>query len=496
MGPSSAAGAAGGRPCRSGPQAPRGRPRCLGAARRVRGGAGPAAGLVADDGSLEPVWAPTPVYDEWQQLPGASRWAVLARAWLASTRSAAPRGRHVPGRLGHRQRPRPRGPRPPARGACAGTSSTVLAAAPARAWLPSGHGGGGPRCGWRRAAARCRPPRRGGRGGARRRPSGSASPVAARSPERAVPPGGQRPGRHLAAAMHPHLPDARRARAAAGRPHRHRTRPARAARWPVHAAGRRRGVPRRRHRLPVHHRLRAALPRRGLVRRPGAERPDGREPHPGPPAARLPRARRRPAPRPGARRLGRRLPALRRRGHAGRHARRPRAGALQLRRIAPTVLVSPVAAPTALEFLRDDGYAPAAESADGGLLGARHRPAPRLPAPGGRGAHRAHRRRRRGPGPRCRTPRRRGVRGIPAGAARRPPRPRPAEHRPDHDARGAARRRRRPARGSGSATPTPPGASNACCSTPTGVEGGRVHGTADGAQRTLSIHRVTGASAS
>ena len=46
------------------------------------------AGLVGDDGSLEPVWAPTPFYDEWQQLPGASRWAVLARAWLVSTRAA------------------------------------------------------------------------------------------------------------------------------------------------------------------------------------------------------------------------------------------------------------------------------------------------------------------------------------------------------------------------------------------------------------------------
>lgn len=47
-----------------------------------------AAGLVGDDGSLEPVWAPTPGFDEWQRLPGASRWAALARAWLASTRAA------------------------------------------------------------------------------------------------------------------------------------------------------------------------------------------------------------------------------------------------------------------------------------------------------------------------------------------------------------------------------------------------------------------------
>jgi hypothetical protein len=30
---------------------------------------------------------------------------------------------------------------------------------------------------------------------------------------------------------------------------------------------------------------------------------------------------------------------------------------------------------------------------------------------------------------------------------------------------------------------------------PERVEGGRVHGTADGARRTLSIHRITGAAA-
>ncbi len=45
------------------------------------------AGLVADDGSLEPVWAPTPAYDEWQQRPSADRWAVLASAWLVSGRA-------------------------------------------------------------------------------------------------------------------------------------------------------------------------------------------------------------------------------------------------------------------------------------------------------------------------------------------------------------------------------------------------------------------------
>lgn len=59
-----------------------------------------AAGLIGDDGDLEPVWAPTPAYDEWQQQPAARRWLLLARTWLASTRSAhRAGGRHtVPGR--------------------------------------------------------------------------------------------------------------------------------------------------------------------------------------------------------------------------------------------------------------------------------------------------------------------------------------------------------------------------------------------------------------
>ena len=46
-----------------------------------------AAGLLADDGSLEPVWAPTPAYDDWQQRPSAHRWIRLSRAWLASGRA-------------------------------------------------------------------------------------------------------------------------------------------------------------------------------------------------------------------------------------------------------------------------------------------------------------------------------------------------------------------------------------------------------------------------
>lgn len=46
-----------------------------------------AAGLLADDGSLEPVWAPTPGYDDWQKRPSARRWVRLSRDWLASGRA-------------------------------------------------------------------------------------------------------------------------------------------------------------------------------------------------------------------------------------------------------------------------------------------------------------------------------------------------------------------------------------------------------------------------
>jgi hypothetical protein len=46
-----------------------------------------AAALLSDDGSLEPVWAPTPGYDDWQQKPSAQRWIRLTRDWLASGRA-------------------------------------------------------------------------------------------------------------------------------------------------------------------------------------------------------------------------------------------------------------------------------------------------------------------------------------------------------------------------------------------------------------------------
>ncbi|MDN5789532.1 MAG: helicase-associated domain-containing protein [Micrococcales bacterium] len=47
-----------------------------------------AAGLVADDGEIVPVWAPTAEVDEWSASEGGRRWASLAIAWLTTTRAS------------------------------------------------------------------------------------------------------------------------------------------------------------------------------------------------------------------------------------------------------------------------------------------------------------------------------------------------------------------------------------------------------------------------
>ncbi|MFE9838739.1 helicase-associated domain-containing protein [Streptomyces sp. NPDC005551] len=46
-----------------------------------------AAGLLASDGDADERYAATPAYDEWLELPSAERWARLAGAWLAATRT-------------------------------------------------------------------------------------------------------------------------------------------------------------------------------------------------------------------------------------------------------------------------------------------------------------------------------------------------------------------------------------------------------------------------
>ncbi|MFI9762588.1 helicase-associated domain-containing protein [Streptomyces sp. NPDC051963] len=47
-----------------------------------------AAGLIASDGEAEERYAATPAYDEWLEQPAGRRWAQLAQAWLAATRTA------------------------------------------------------------------------------------------------------------------------------------------------------------------------------------------------------------------------------------------------------------------------------------------------------------------------------------------------------------------------------------------------------------------------
>ncbi|GAA2020139.1 helicase-associated domain-containing protein [Terrabacter terrae] len=56
-----------------------------------------AAGLVADDGEVEPVWAPTSELDEWSSSEAGHRWASLAVAWLGSTRASHLVGRRTTG---------------------------------------------------------------------------------------------------------------------------------------------------------------------------------------------------------------------------------------------------------------------------------------------------------------------------------------------------------------------------------------------------------------
>ncbi|MGW7363667.1 helicase-associated domain-containing protein [Streptomyces sp. NPDC054841] len=47
-----------------------------------------AAGLLASDGEADERFAPTPAYDEWLDLPAPARWTSLATAWLTATRTS------------------------------------------------------------------------------------------------------------------------------------------------------------------------------------------------------------------------------------------------------------------------------------------------------------------------------------------------------------------------------------------------------------------------
>ena len=56
-----------------------------------------AAGLVADDGEIVPVWAPTAEIDEWPAVDAGQRWATLAIAWATTTRAPHLVGRRSTG---------------------------------------------------------------------------------------------------------------------------------------------------------------------------------------------------------------------------------------------------------------------------------------------------------------------------------------------------------------------------------------------------------------
>ncbi|NYD99634.1 hypothetical protein BJY21_000819 [Kineosphaera limosa] len=79
------------------------------------------AGLVGDDGNVEPAWRPTFDADEWATLDPAHRWAALVSAWLASTRA--------PHRVGSRG-----ADTPPGASGASGASGPVNALSDGASW--------------------------------------------------------------------------------------------------------------------------------------------------------------------------------------------------------------------------------------------------------------------------------------------------------------------------------------------------------------------------
>jgi hypothetical protein len=447
-----------------------------------------AAGLLADDGSLDPSWAPTPAYDEWQQHPGDQRWAVLARAWLLTTRAPHLVGTTPAGASGTVNALGPDAHWPPARGLRRDVLDQLAAAtvglAPDRASV-------GAALSWHRP---------------RRVPARLDSVVTAVLGEAewlgvtgrgAISTAGRallegRADAELAAAMQPHLPE----------PIEHVLLQADlTAIAPGPLAGG----------LATFMRLVADVESRGgatvyrvnhdSVRRCldagwsvdqvlGALTDASHTPVPQP----LDYLIRDVARRHGQARVGAMRAYIRCDDEAtlGAMVADRELSPLQLRSIAPTILVSPVAAETVLDFLRENGFAPAAETPDGGIIvptaGQHRTPLQRRPTPVTAqavddelvttmvGALRA---------------------GEEAAAYQREQvASRPGPSLPSTDPtttlavlRDAAADRQSVWLGYSDAD----GRVLRILFYPERVEGGRVHGTADGAARTLSIHRVTGA---
>jgi hypothetical protein len=447
-----------------------------------------AAGLLADDGSLDPTWAPTPAYDEWQQHPGERRWAVLARAWLLTTRAPHLVGTTPAGASGTVNALGPDAHWPPARGLRRDVLDQLAAApeglAPGLDSVTTG-------LRWHRP---------------RRVPASLDTVVAAvfgeaewlgvtgrgalSSAGRALLAGLD--DGELAAAMHPHLPE----------PVEHVLLQADlTAIAPGPLAGG----------LATFMRLVADVESRGgatvyrftpdSVRRSldagwsvdqvlGALTDASHTPVPQP----LDYLIRDVARRHGQARVGAMRAYIRCDDEAtlGAMVADRELSPLQLRSIAPTILMSPVAAETVLDFLRENGFAPAAETPEGGIIvptaGQHRTPLQRRPAPVTAqavddelvttmvGALRA---------------------GEEAAAYQREQLAnRPGPILPSTDPtttlavlRDAAADRQSVWLGYSDAD----GRTQRILFHPERVEGGRVHGTADGSPRTLSIHRVTGA---
>jgi hypothetical protein len=450
-----------------------------------------AAGLVADEASLDPSWAPTPAYDELQQRPGAERWATLARAWLATTRAPHLVGTSPPGGSGTVNALGPGAHWPPARSLRRDMLALLDAApdglAPTAASIAS--------------ALRWRRPRR--------VPASLDTVVAAVLTEsewlgvtgRGALSSAGRALLHdgddatLAAAMRPHLPE----------PVEHVLLQAdltAIAPGPLEGG------------LAAFMRLVADVESRGgatvyrftpdSVRRCldagwsvdqalGALSDASHTPVPQP----LEYLLRDVARRHGQARVGAVRSYVRCDDDAtlGSILAQRELSPLQLRRIAPTVLVSPVSADAVLDFLRDNGFAPAAETPEGGVV---------VPSSG---PHRTPRQRAGHPVASTRVDDEQvttlvaALRAGEEAAAyqRRQLASRVGPSLPSTDPtttlavlRDAAADRQAVWLGYSDAD----GAVRRLLFHPDRVEGGRVHGSVDGTARTLSIHRVTGAAPS
>lgn len=448
-----------------------------------------AAGLVADDGELEPVWAPTAAFDEWQQLPGAAQWVPLAEAWLASTRAAYLVGTTAPGGSGTVNALGPEAHWPPARALRRDVLGELLRLAEGSAADAADVAEG---LRWRRP--RRLPPRLEELVRATLTEAewlGVTGRGALSEAGRALATGVT--GEALASTMHPHLPA------------------------PVDkvllqadltaiAPGPLVGSLAQFMRLVADvesrggatvYRFRSDTVRRCLDAGWSADQV----------LSGLADASQTPVPQPleylvrdvarrhGQTRVSSAATVVRSDDPAALEAMAAdRAlGALQLRAVAPTALVSPVGAEVVLEMLREGGYSPVVETASGGIVAvpaAQRRSRARRPAPA------SVRRLDEDVTTALIASLRAGEESAAYLRAQREARPGP--HLPSTDPTTTVAILREAAadrQGVWIGYADREGQVARMLLYPERVEGGRVHGTADGARRTLSIHRITGAAA-